>query len=264
MTLPNLPEVPQKATLEQLTQIVAEMSQQLTYLLSGFLGSQNAREFGGWQIGPTEMQSKDKTVGMSTEQTVLDDIRFWAGDVKTGSPKFVVRESGETSLTEAIISSAETGDKVVIDSTGLHTYMSGVERITIGTAPVEGVKAITFRDSAGVVRSGMTYDTEVYGTGQYITAHGAAILIKNDGSVLIQNSTGTGFNIPIALGAFPQMNSTGGGFVTIAKAGVATGAVGTHDHGISAGVTLATTSDGSTVDGFVTWVPSGAHSHTQT
>lgn len=260
MTLPNLPDVPQKATLEQLNQIVAELSQQLTYLLSGFLGSQNILEAGGWRVGPTELQSKDKTVGMSTDKTGVDPVRFWAGDVKTGSPKFVVRESGETSLTEAIISSAETGDKVVIDSTGLHTYYGGVERLTIGTATVEGVKAITGRDSTGTAQSVITYDTEALGTGQYITAHGCSILIKNDGSILIQDGGGRGFRIDTG---YPEMNN-GFGYVTIAQSGASTSTQPNHDHGIAAGVQLATTADGSTVSGFVTWVPSGSHSHTQT
>lgn len=263
MTLPNLPEVPQKATLEQLTQIVAELSQQLTYLLSGFLGSQNILEAGGWRVGPTELQSKDKTVGMSTDKTGVDPVRFWAGDVKTGSPKFKVTESGETTLTEAIISSAETGDKVVLDSTGLHTYVSGVERLTIGTAPVQGVKAIVGRDSTGAAQSVYTYDTESLGTGQYITAHSAVIFIKDDGSIIINDSLGSGFRL--TPGAFPEMRESGiDPWVTLAQSGELTSTQPNHDHGISAGVTLATTSDGSTVDGFVTWVPSGGHSHTQT
>lgn len=58
MTLPNLPEVPPNPSVQQLAQIVAELSQQLTYLLSGFLSSDNAREFGGWQVSQSKLETK--------------------------------------------------------------------------------------------------------------------------------------------------------------------------------------------------------------
>lgn len=98
MTLPNLPEVPPNPSTQQLAQVVGALVQELSYLLSGFLSSENAREFGGWIVGKTELQSKDKMVGMSTEITGADDIRFWAGDLKTGAPNFAVTESGNITL----------------------------------------------------------------------------------------------------------------------------------------------------------------------
>lgn len=53
---------------------------------------------------------------MSTEVTGADDIRFWAGDVKTGSPKFKVTESGVASMVAANISSSSGYPKVTLDS----------------------------------------------------------------------------------------------------------------------------------------------------
>lgn len=117
MTLPNLPEVPPNPTTQQLAQVVGALVQELSYLLSGFLSSNNAREFGGWQIGTTELQSKTKTVGMSTEVTGADDIRFWAGDLKTGSPNFKVTESGIMSTVSGNFSSAAGYPRVEINST---------------------------------------------------------------------------------------------------------------------------------------------------
>ncbi|KRE33296.1 hypothetical protein [Paenibacillus sp. Soil724D2] len=98
MTIPNLPEIPPNPSTQQLAQVVGALVQELSYLLSGFLSSDNAREFGGWIVGKTELQSKDKKVGMSTEKTVADDIRFWAGDFKTGAPNFAVTEAGKVTL----------------------------------------------------------------------------------------------------------------------------------------------------------------------
>ena len=218
MGIPNIPEVPPNPSTEQLAQIVAQGFQEIFYLLSGFLSSSNAREFGGWQIGPTEMQSKDKMVGMSTEKTGTDDIRFWAGDLKEASPSFKVTESGIASLVSAVIKSLATGDRVVIDSTGFHTYdATGIERLTIGTTVAKGVKAITGRDTSGVAQSVYTYDTETVDgasrTGQYITAHGAYLLFSDDGDVRLQSAAGHGFR---SISGTPEIND-GFGWSTIAK-----------------------------------------------
>lgn len=219
MGIPNIPEVPPNPTTEQLAQIVAQGFQEIFYQLSGFLNSQNAKEFGGWLVGSTELQSRDKRVGMSTEKTGIDDIRFWAGDLKDGSPKFKVTESGIASMVSAILSSVAAGERVVIDSTGLHTYdASGVERITIGTTPSKGVKGITGRDSSGVEQSVYTYDTTTVDgasrTGQYITAHGAYTLLGDDGSIRMQNAGGSGLR---ATGANrPEANQGGAGWNALA------------------------------------------------
>jgi hypothetical protein len=115
MGIPTLPEVPMKPTTEQLAQIVAEGFQQLGYLMSGFLSSDNAREFGGWQIGKTEMQSKDKTVGMSTNKDGLDPIRFWAGDAIDGDPNFKVTNEGILTAVAAIIMSAAGYPRITLN-----------------------------------------------------------------------------------------------------------------------------------------------------
>lgn len=45
-----------------------------------------------------------------------------------------------------VLQSGASGERVVFNATGLHTYdATNVERLTIGTAPVKGVKAITGR-----------------------------------------------------------------------------------------------------------------------
>lgn len=177
---------------------------------------------------------------------------------------FKVDINGLVTMTGAVMKSANSNEKVTIDSTGFHSYdSSGVERITIGTTPAKGAKAIVGRDSSGTEQSVYTYDTETVDgasrTGQFMTAHGAYILLSNDGDVRIQAADGKGFR---AVSGTPEM-SDGFGWYTIAKKDATTSTNGFHDHGIDAGVKLATTTDGSTVSGYVTWVPSGNHNHTQ-
>lgn len=105
MPTPNFAQIPtinvESASLEQLRVYVAQlqdamikMQRDLTYLL-GNLDYENMFAVGGWRVHPDRLQSKDGDVGMSTEDTGADDIRFWAGDVITGEPAFYVTKSGK-------------------------------------------------------------------------------------------------------------------------------------------------------------------------
>lgn len=191
---------------------------------------------------------------------------------------FTVDIDGDVTMTSATIRSLATGERVELDSTGLHTYDAfGFERLTIGTAPVEGVKAITFRDTTGTAQSVLAYDTETVDgssrTGQYITAHAAYMLLSDDGDVRIQNADGRGMRV---VTGYPEVND-GFGWETVAiqsevdlKAdiGSSTSSNGAQslNGGIIIGTTLATSSDGVTVDGNVTWngISFAAHTHTLT
>lgn len=232
------------------------------------MDSVNMFEVGGWLVTHDQLASKDGDVGMSTVDTGGDDIRFWAGDVKTGTPKFKVTKAGIATLISMIIQSVAAGERIVIDGTGFHAYdASGVERITIGTSPAKGAKALITRNAAGVVQGVYTYDTETVDsasrTGQFITAHGAYVLLGSDGDVRIQNAGGGGFRV-IALNR-PQIGIAGSWFnIAIVGDSTSSHVQGNHNHGIPNGTKLATTADGVTVNGFVTFVESGGFSHTHT
>lgn len=185
---------------------------------------------------------------------------------------FTANINGNVTMTSATIRSLASGERVEIDSTGLHTYDAfGFERITIGTAPVEGVKAITFRDTTGAAKSVMVYDTETVDgssrTGQYIVGPNAQyLLLSDDGDIRIQNDQLSGFRAVSS--SRPEINSGGGGWEAIAfksevdtkaTAGSSTSTDGSHNHGIPNGTVLMV--DGG---GTVTFVTSGSHSHTQT
>lgn len=247
-------------SMEDLMDLISKTNKMVEYLVNGRIDSKNVFEVGGWRVTLEQMASRDGDVGFSTEDTGADDIRIWAGDAKDGSPKFKVTKSGIASMVSAIISSVLSGERVVIDGTGIHTYdASGVERLTIGTAPVKGVKAITGRDASGVAQSVYTYDTETTSegtlTGQYVTAHNAYLLLDSNGDVRLMDSTGKGFR---AVGGVPEVND-GFGWRNIARAGISTSSAGSHSHGIPDGAQLLG-ADGVTV---YTFSSAGNHSHSQ-
>lgn len=135
---------------------------------------------------------------------------------------FTIDINGNVTMTSALIRSVSSGERVAIDSTGFHSYdSSGVERITIGTTPALGAKALIGRDTSGAVQSAYTYNTETVDgasrTGQFMTAHGSYTLLSDDGHVRIQNSAGAGFR---AVSGTPEVND-GFGWKTIATTGLA-------------------------------------------
>lgn len=106
MPIVSVERIDGDATLEQVIDAFAKLQKAFDYLMQGGLDSKNAKEFGGWLVGLTELQSRDKTVGMSTDHDDVDPIRFWAGDLKEGTPKFKVTEAGIMTAIAAIFMSA--------------------------------------------------------------------------------------------------------------------------------------------------------------
>lgn len=108
---------------------------------------------------------------------------------------------GGTITGSLIQNQSAAGNKVYTNSTGFHANdASGVERVTIGTTPSQGAKAIITRDSLGVAQGVYTYDTSltVYDgtlTGQFITSHGCYFVFDTGGDVRIRNSDQSGFRI---------------------------------------------------------------------
>ena len=189
----------------------------------------------------------------------LDDTGITANNGTIDTMKFDLA-TGLLTVVSMLLKSSNSNERVAIDSTGFHSYdTSGVERITIGTTPAKGAKALIGRDSSGTEQSVITYDTETVDgasrTGEYITAHGAYVLLSDDGDVRIQNSAGAGFR---AVSGTPEIND-GFGWTTIAKKGVATSSAGSHTHGIPNGTQLLD-ADGVTV---WTFLSEGTHTHTQ-
>ncbi len=241
ISLPNLDAIMQikdpEQRFEALVNTVGILIKNLSEM-NGYINSKNVLEVGGWLVNNTQLASKDNDVGMSTEDTGADDVRFWAGDAKDGSPKFKVTKSGiltavdgnfegevtaesgqiggftitATELTAiaggTIQNKSASSNKVYLNDTGFHANdSSGVERLTIGTTPAQGAKALIGRDSSGNAQSVYTYDTETVDgssrTGQFITAHGGVVLISDDGDIRIMNSAGGGVRV---VSGYPEVN----------------------------------------------------------
>lgn len=273
VSLPNLDAIMQiqdpDQRFEALVNTVGILIKNLSEI-NGYMNSKNIFEVGGWQVTPNQIASKAGDVGMSTEATGADDVRFWAGGTDKTTAPFRVTEGGDITAEKGTITGAviqnqfSAENKVYINSTGFHANdSSGVERITIGTTPAKGAKALITRDATGAEQGVYTYDVETVDgasrTGQYITAHGSYILLGNDGDVRIQAADGKGFR---AVSGTPELND-GFGWTPIAKSGVATSShvQGNHNHGIPDGTVLMVSGGGT-----VTFSASGGftHSHTQT
>lgn len=233
----NFPRVSSGMNAEQLADLVARCLKEVEWLANGNMDSRNIRNIAGYNVGPTDLKHSSGIVGMSgANPTDNNAIRFWSGNANPAIASFRVTQGGVLTAVGMVLQSSSSGERVVLDSTGLHTYnSSGVERMTIGTGPTRGIKAITGRDTSGVEQSVYTYDTTTFDgvsrTGQYITAHGAAVLLESDGHVRILDANGRGFRI---VSGYPEMND-GFGYVPIAKAS-----------GISGTVFVASTSGGPT------------------
>ena len=126
--------------------------------------------------------------------------------------------AGGTITGATIQNQTASGNKVYVDSTGFHANdSSGVERITIGSTPSQGPKALITRNAAGVPQGVYIYDSETtyegFKTGQFVTAHGAYLLIDTSGNVYLQNSTGAGIRV---IGSnYPEKSDGWGGWVPI-------------------------------------------------
>ena len=216
-----LPQVNSGITTDELGDIVAKGFKDIEWLTSGFIDSKNVRNIAGFNVGNTQLKHISGLVGMSGADPANNNaIRFWSGNADPTIASFRVTQGGILTAVGMVLQSGSTGDRVVLDSTGLHTYdSSGVERITIGTGPSKGIKAITCRDTSGVEQSVYTYDTETVDgasrTGQYITAHACYLLFDTAGDIRIQDAGSKGFRTSSA--GYPEMND-GFGWVSIQKA----------------------------------------------
>lgn len=113
----GFPDFGSDPKISDLVDYMAELKKSVDYILNGNLDSANAREFGGWRITNTELIAKSLAVGMSTEETYADDIRFWAGGAYREDANFRVAKSGRMVATGARIQSRKPGGypNVVID-----------------------------------------------------------------------------------------------------------------------------------------------------
>lgn len=90
---------------QEIVDAIIALNRSLEYQM-GHLDSENVMEIGGWRVGPTQLTSKDLDVGMSTDDSQAENIRFWAGNSALQSAPFRVYNTGKFVATDADI----TGD----------------------------------------------------------------------------------------------------------------------------------------------------------
>lgn len=111
MGVPTITGLPPNPDFGELVTKVNTLVNELRNLLLT-LDSNNALEFGGWQVELNKFISIDRDVGMSTEDTGADDVRFFAGP--NGAAWFYyVTKSGKLYATDAFITGVITGSVII-------------------------------------------------------------------------------------------------------------------------------------------------------
>lgn len=107
MAMFQAPQVVKQTDHDQLVDLFARVVKELEFIVNGAIDSKNVREIGGYNVGKTELQSKDGAVGLSSARTDEDDLRIWAGDPDRAKAAFKVFESGLVTLTKFLLSSTD-------------------------------------------------------------------------------------------------------------------------------------------------------------
>lgn len=94
MSTPNFGFLSGLTTMEDVQGALARLKRELDFYFQGKISTSNIRELSGWQASETELMSLDGDVGMSTADTVSNDVRFWAGDTDKDNAPFMVYEDG--------------------------------------------------------------------------------------------------------------------------------------------------------------------------
>jgi hypothetical protein len=234
--------ITENATTEELINELAKFQKIVRYLMNGGLDSENIRA--------------NSITADRMDVNELSAITANIGEVTAGIITGIL-----------IQNQIAQGNRVWTDPEGFHANdVNGVERITIGTTPAQGAKALITRDSLGTPKGVYTYDTETVDgasrTGQYLTGpNGQVFLLSDDGNWrLMTQPEGAGLRSNGS--SRPQVKDGFGGWSTIAVAGTSTSShtQPNHNHGIPHGTVF---TDKSGVDH--TWNESGGftHSHTQ-
>lgn len=173
----NLPGVNSGMTLEQMADVVAKLIKEVQFLADGNISSINAREFGGYLVGLTSLSSKNGVVGISSEITAADDIRFWAGDLLSGSPIYRVYESGKL-----VASNVDVTGKITASSGAIGGWLIGSTYLMDAAGTVGMSSLVTGGDDIRFWAGDVTAGSAPY----YVTEAGLLHGTK------IDLSTGTG------------------------------------------------------------------------
>lgn len=264
--IPNIGYLSGSETPEQVIDHVAKLQKMVEFLATGNISSVNAREFGGWRVGLTELQSRAGDVGMSTANDAEDPVRLWAGSTDKNTAPWRVYQSGRGVATGWKIQSKD-GEypNVVLDPDGdlIAAYLDEFNYLAISPS-FGGVPGMY------ITKDGNTaFSWTVAGGAANMYSSAMPLQIGTDTAGDIYLLPEVGYHTIVR--GWDELMTSGGqtlldalialetALAGKAAAGSSTGSAGGHNHGIADGTKLAV--DGG---GFVTWVSAGGHSHTQT
>lgn len=168
MTIWNPPTVSRDMDTKQLANLVAELIDDISFIMNGNIDSRNTREIGGYTVGLHELMSKSGEVGLSSIETAADDIRIWAGSSIPEAAPFRVYESGRMEATNGYFTGDIVGSLITggtIQTTPPNTYprielssaenlltaeSSPFQSVTINASYMGGSPAIFFDDQEGI------------------------------------------------------------------------------------------------------------------
>lgn len=256
INLPNVDEIADekdpKKQMEMMLNTMGILMKNLSEL-NGFINSKNVFEQGGWRVKDKSLESKDGDVGMSTEDTTADDVRFYAGGTDKDIAPWRVHKSGKMVATGALIQSADgTYPRIVMDpdSDLFGAYATALRSIVIG-ANLSGYPYLEFTDAGSNINFG--YST---GAGLNISSGGDLDLRPRDL-----------YLYPTLLTHVPNWGTvrSDGQSETLqdaldekATAGISTSLSGSANGGIPIGTVLMVSGGGT-----VTWNGIPTHSHAQ-
>lgn len=149
----------------------------LEFQMDGHLDSGNILEVGGWSVGPTDLMSKDMDVGMSTDDSYFNPVRFWAGGSNKDFAPWRVHQDGTMHAVGAALESTTAYPKLVLDSTGLYAYdPAGVKRISLSNQAAFGYYELQFFGQSAAKEgslSGTSGQMNVYGTNKLLIGAGS-------------------------------------------------------------------------------------------
>jgi hypothetical protein len=115
MPSPTFKELGGQPTIQQIQDYIIKLIRDLNFLFEN-LDNKNITNVAGFLADETEFKSKNGLVGLSSDGTGPTSIRFWSGDVKTGSPNFKVTEAGILTAIAALFQSATGYPRVELNS----------------------------------------------------------------------------------------------------------------------------------------------------
>jgi len=260
--MPNTPfgKLDPDADLEAVKNYIIRLERKLDYIINGgVLDSQNMFEVGGWRVTADELASKDGDVGMSTEDTPADDVRFWAGGTDKNNAPWRVYESGKGLATGLKIQSSASGYprfEIDPDTQEMTFYASADNYIKIGAA-------LSPTGNPFLLLRAMSYMLQIVTD----ILEGEVLFVVN-GKLGI-NSTGSTnlYSSEINISSWSTLKASGQTLQQAldAKAtkDASTGASGAHGHGIPAGAWIKVYNMSGDEVGMVQWSLAPDHTHNQ-